>query len=102
METPGARRSLGRARHVIGPAVAVVAGASPLLLASSAHACAVCFGGQANDWTGGFFLGTAMMLALPPLIVVGAGYAIYRSIKRQEARVRERDAARATLQHGAG
>lgn len=102
METPAARRVLDVARHGIAPAVAASVVALPVLLASRAHACAVCFGGQANDWTGGFFLGTAMMLALPPLIVVGAGYAIYRSIKRQEARVRERDAARATLQHGAG
>jgi hypothetical protein len=99
MDAPRANRALGHARR----ALAAAAGAAPTLAAGSAHACAVCFGGQANDWTGGFFLGTALMLALPPMIVIGAGLAIYRAIKRQEARVRERDAqrARAALQPGA-
>ena len=62
-----------------------------------------CFGGQENDWTGGFLLGTILMLALPPMIVVSAGIAIYRATKRQEARLRERDAQRARelVQHGA-
>jgi hypothetical protein len=64
-----------------------------------ARACAVCFGGENNDWTGGFLLGTILMLALPPAIVIGAGVAIYRAMKRQEHRLRERDAARA-LQPG--
>jgi hypothetical protein len=84
----------------------VVAIATTALLAfapSTALACAVCFGGQANDWTGGFLLGTILMLSLPPLIVVGAGFMIYRAIKRQEQRVRERDALRdrEALGHGA-
>ena len=61
----------------------------------SALACAVCFGGKENDWTGAFLLGTILMLALPPAIVISAGIAIYRSMKRQEARLRERDAQRA-------
>jgi hypothetical protein len=64
-----------------------------------AAACSVCFGGENNDWTGGFLLGTIVMLALPPAIVISAGVAIYRAMKRQEQRVRERDAAR-VLQPG--
>ncbi|HEY8514267.1 MAG TPA: hypothetical protein VIS07_02000 [Candidatus Binatia bacterium] len=61
-----------------------------------ASACAVCFGGQENEWTSGFFFGVTLMLLLPPLIVGSAGFAIYRAIKKQEARIRERDAQRAT------
>lgn len=62
-------------------------GALALLLPSGAEACAVCFGGEESDWTTGFVLGTIMMLALPPAIVLGAGVAIYRSIKRHEAEI---------------
>jgi hypothetical protein len=76
-------------------AVVVALGAATALASQGAYACTVCFGGQPNDWTGGFFLGTVVMLSLPPLIVVGAGIAIYRAIKRQEVRLRERDAQRA-------
>lgn len=61
-----------------------------------ARACTVCFGGQDGDWNFGFLIGTAMMLALPPAVVIGAGVAIYRSMKRQEARLQERDAQRAS------
>jgi hypothetical protein len=86
----GARRSVA----------ILVAGAVALLgRPELAGACAVCFGGENNDWTGGFLLGTILMLALPPAIVIGAGVAIYRAMKRQELRLRERDAARA-LQPG--
>jgi len=71
----------------------------------SALACAVCFGGTDSDWPGAFLLGTILMLALPPAIVISAGIAIYRGMKRQEARIRERDAQRAQqqqpLEHGA-
>jgi len=69
-----------------------------------ALACSVCFGGKESDWNGAFLLGTALMLALPPAIVVAAGIAIYRGMKRQEARIRERDAQRAqqALEQGAG
>jgi len=82
---------------------AAIAAASTLAVVRAADACTVCFGGEPNDWTGGFYLGTLVMLSLPPLIVVGAGFTIYRAIKRQEARLRERDAerARTALQHGA-
>ena len=59
-----------------------------------AGACAVCFGGEGGDWNIGFLLGTVLMLALPPAVVVGAGVSIYRAMKRQEARLRERDAQR--------
>jgi len=100
MEIPVGTRALGRRRKLIACAIGVCTGIAAVLAAGRAHACATCFGGQPNDWTGGFFLGTVVMLALPPLIVIVAGCAIYRSIKRQEARVRERDAARAALQHG--
>jgi len=86
------------ARRALATSAAVCA-----LQPRAALACAVCFGGKDNDWTGGFLLGTVLMLALPPAIVLGAGFYIYRAIKRQEARVRERDAERARqpLQHGA-
>ncbi|MEW6272350.1 MAG: hypothetical protein AB1689_23960 [Thermodesulfobacteriota bacterium] len=84
-------RPAGAARHAIVAAPVVALLADP----RTAAACAVCFGGQENDWTGGFLLGTTLMLLLPPLIVVGAGFAIYRAIKKQEARLRERDAQRA-------
>lgn len=59
-----------------------------------AGACAVCFGGKGDDWNSGFLLGTWLMLLLPPGIVLFAGVAIYRAMKRQEARLRERDAQR--------
>lgn len=60
-------------------------GVVALLSAPEAAACAVCFGGEENDWTNGFVMGTVVMLALPPLIIVGAATTIYRAIKRQEA-----------------
>jgi hypothetical protein len=65
---------------VLGVAVA-------LLLPAGAEACAVCFGGEDSDWTTGFLLGTIVMLALPPAIIGGAGFAIYRAIKRHDAEV---------------
>lgn len=89
-----------RIRETLGLAVAAVA--STLAQPSTALACATCFGGQPNDWTGGFFLGTIVMLSLPPLIVIGAGVAIYRAIKRQEQRIRERDERRAREAVGQG
>jgi len=102
MTSSGPRRTVSGVRRV--GALALLVAAATVLAARAAHACTVCFGGQPNDWTGGFFAGTVVMLSLPPLIVVGAGFYIYRAIKRQEARVRERDAERAreALQHGAG
>ncbi|MFM7143486.1 MAG: hypothetical protein ACKO2K_16400 [Alphaproteobacteria bacterium] len=60
---------------------------------STALACAVCFGGQETDWTKAFLAGTAVMLVLPPAILIAGGIAIYRATKRQEARIAERDAA---------
>lgn len=66
-----------------------------LVLPESARACAVCFGGEGGDWNIGFLLGTILMLSLPPAVVIGAGVTIYRAMKRQEARIRERDARRA-------
>ena len=69
--------------------------ASVLLAAaapSPAVACAVCFGGQESQWTSAFLAGTMVMLVLPPAILLGGGITIYRAIKRQEARVAERDA----------
>ena len=57
-----------------------------------ARACAVCFGGEESDWPSAFLAGTAVMLVLPPAILLGAGIAIYRATKRQEARIAERDA----------
>ncbi|MFP6662760.1 MAG: hypothetical protein VCC00_00995 [Deltaproteobacteria bacterium] len=56
-----------------------------LVLPQTAAACFVCYGGEDNDWTPAFVSGTIMMLGLPPAIVLGAGFAIYRSIKRTEA-----------------
>ena len=56
-----------------------------------AGACFVCFGGEGNDWTPAFVAGTIVMLGLPPAIVLGAGVAIYRSIKRTEAARAEQD-----------
>jgi hypothetical protein len=56
-----------------------------------AIACAVCFGDEASDWPAAFLLGTALLLALPPAIVVFAGVAIYRATKRQEARLAARE-----------
>lgn len=101
MTAPASGRARGGTRRALAAATAAV---PTLLLVRAADACTVCFGGEPNDWTGGFFLGTVLMLSLPPLIVVGAGFTIYRAIKRQEARLRERDAERAreALQHGAG
>lgn len=62
-----------------------------------ARACTVCFGGGNDDWNAGFLFGTILMLALPPAVVIGAGIAIYRAMKRQEARLQERDARRAAV-----
>jgi hypothetical protein len=56
-----------------------------LVLPQTAAACFVCYGGEGSDWTPAFVLGTIMMLGLPPAIVAGASFAIYRSIKRNEA-----------------
>ena len=61
----------------------------------AAHACSVCFGGESGDWNVGFLFGTILMLALPPALLIGVGLAIYRAMKRQEARLQERDAQRA-------
>lgn len=68
----------------LGALLAVVA-LLAWLAPTQAQACAVCFGGGEDDWTGGFVLGTILMLALPPAIVAGAGFSIYRAIKKQEA-----------------
>lgn len=82
---------------VSGCAATIVTGALTVLVRPDvARACTVCFGGQDGDWNFGFLLGTAMMLSLPPAVVIGAGVAIYRSMKRQEARLHERDAQRAS------
>ena len=75
----------------LATAVAAVAATAWLAGPRVAAACAVCFGGEGSDWTGGFLLGTTLMLLLPPLIIGGAAFAIYRAIKKQEARIRERD-----------
>lgn len=75
--------------------------ATVLVQPNLARACAVCFGGENDDWTGGFLLGTIVMLALPPAIVGFAGFAIYRAMKRQEALVRERDAQSVPVSGGA-
>jgi hypothetical protein len=78
-------------------AASIVTGALAVLARPDvARGCTVCFGGQDGDWNFGFLLGTAMMLALPPAVVIGAGVAIYRSMKRQEARLQERDAQAAS------
>jgi hypothetical protein len=91
---------MSRPRAVVG-ALAALLGA---LLADprAALACAVCFGGKESDWNTAFLFGTVLMLVLPPAIVISAGVAIYRGIKRQEARMRERDAqlAQQPLRHG--
>lgn len=60
---------------------------------SAAEACSVCFGSGEDDWTAGFVAGTVMMLSLPPAIVLGAGFTIYRSIKRHDAEEAAADAA---------
>ena len=83
---PLARRVLA----TLGGAAAVLA-ASPV----TALACAVCFGGEDSDWPKAFLAGTAVMLVLPPAILIAGGIAIYRATKRQEARIAERDAAAA-------
>lgn len=56
-----------------------------------ASACAVCFGGEETNWNGAFLAGTAVMLVLPPAILLGGGIVIYRAIKRQEALLGERE-----------
>ena len=66
-------------------ALAALAALVPLLLPSLARACFVCFGGEDSDWTGAFVSGTVVMLGLPPAIILGATFVIYRSVKRTEA-----------------
>ena len=69
---------------------ALQAGVVALLCqAQSAHACAVCFGEGNGNWSGAFYSGTLIMLALPPLIIGGFGVALYRAAKR----VRELESA---------
>jgi hypothetical protein len=80
--------------------IVIAALAGLLARPGAAHACTVCFGGENGDWNVGFLLGTVLMLALPPALVGGAGIAIYRAMKRQDARIRERDAQRAALNPG--
>lgn len=62
-----------------------LAAAFQLLAPSVVRACFVCFGGEDNDWTEAFVSGTAVMLGLPPAIILGASFVIYRSVKRTEA-----------------
>lgn len=84
--------------HASGIACTVVAGGLAVLARPDVgRACTVCFGGGNDDWNAGFLFGTILMLALPPALVVGAGIAIYRAMKRQEARLQERDAQRAAV-----
>lgn len=75
-----------------------IAALAVTLLPSVAEACAVCFGNGEDDWTGGFVLGTIMMLALPPAIVAGAVLTIYRSIKRHDAEEAAAEAAAHTAE----
>lgn len=66
-----------------------------------AAACAVCFGGEDTNWNTAFLAGTAVMLVLPPLILFGGGFTIYRAIKRQEARLAEAETGPAAPPSGA-
>jgi len=63
------------------------------LIPSVARACFVCFGGEETEWTAAFVSGTVVMLGLPPAIVLGASFAIYRSVKRNEALLAEQEAS---------
>ena len=72
-------------------ALGTLAGLLPLLMPSVARACFVCFGGEDSDWTGAFVSGTVVMLGLPPAIILGATFVIYRSVKRTEALRAEQD-----------
>lgn len=76
-----------------------LAGAGSMLLAvllcllpTAARACFVCYGGEDSDWTPAFYSGTIVMMALPPAIILGAGFAIWRSIKRNQALLAEHEA----------
>ncbi len=66
-----------------------------VMVPSVVDACAVCFGGEEDEWTAGFVAGTAMMLSLPPAIVLGAGFSLYRSIKKHDAEEAAADAEKA-------
>lgn len=88
-----------RARTRSAATAVTVSAIAILVHPVAARACTVCFGGENGDWNVGFLLGTILMLALPPALVIGVGIAIYRAMKRQEARLQERDAQRA-LQPG--
>lgn len=82
MERAGAMSRAGRGRGA-----AIVATLSSIAAwPAVAEACVVCFGGKDSDWPGAFVAGTLIMLGLPPAIVIGAGIAIYRATKRQQAR----------------
>ncbi len=74
----GAGAAWLRAASRVSATVAVVA--VPRL----ADACAVCVGGSESDWPAAFLLGTVLLLGLPPAIVVAAGIAIRRAMRRQE------------------
>ncbi|HZR79651.1 MAG TPA: hypothetical protein VFD92_01030 [Candidatus Binatia bacterium] len=82
------------ARARIGRALGAALPVALALLARPdvAAACAVCFGDADSDWPAAFLAGTIVMLALPPAILVTAGFAIYRATKRQEARQEARRA----------
>lgn len=90
-----------RSRRALARLAALAVAAFLAALPRAAEACAVCFGGRESNWTGGFFLGTTLMLLLPPAIIGGAAFAIWRATKRQEARLREQDAAARRVPSGA-
>ena len=79
-----------------GKALPAVLGALAVLAPGIAHACAVCFGGEDTVWTDAFVLGTILMMALPPAIVVTGAVVVYRATKRQEARLKAAEEAAAT------
>ena len=75
------------------PLIAAAIVASPQL----ARACAVCMSGREDDVQFAFLATTAVMSALPMLVVGGAVWWLRRRIREMEANQTERDAAAAGI-----
>ena len=80
-------------RPRLAAAASTVFAALLVILPSAVQACFVCYGGEDRDWTPAFYSGTVLMMILPPAIVLGAGFAIWRSIKRSQAFLAEQEAS---------
>ena len=68
------------------PVRAALAALAPAVLASPAHACAVCFGAASQNLVKGFFWGILLLLLLPFLLMgTLVGLIVYHTRKHRLA-----------------